>query len=185
MAVFLDVLTKTKFEGNKNRSTSPPTKLKLRRVVSVVCRLIKVQCLWEMLICAAFWEESQHEQKTKPTCQEGRQPVGMGLPVVMQRERERERKRSESDTRLGGGGCLRRQQRVWGETLLLLVGLLRTSWHFIRFLQIITWRKMEQVLKAASQVFSKPGTFTCYFLFNHPTPPHWILAKKGQFYQKK
>lgn len=91
MAVFLDVLTKTKFEGNKNRSTSPPTKLKLRRMVSVVCRLIKVQCLWEMLICAAFWEESQHEQKTKPTCQEGRQPVGMGLPVVMQREREREK----------------------------------------------------------------------------------------------
>lgn len=29
MAVFLDVLTKTKFEGNKNRSTSPPNKTKV------------------------------------------------------------------------------------------------------------------------------------------------------------
>lgn len=42
---------------------TPQTKLKLRRVVWVVRALIKVQCSWEMLICATSWEESQHEQK--------------------------------------------------------------------------------------------------------------------------
>lgn len=69
---------------------------------------------------------------TKQTCREGRQPVGVGLPVVMQSEREG----SECATRLGGVGWLMRQWSLWGETLLLLlVGWLdATRWHFIRSL---------------------------------------------------
>lgn len=42
---------------------------------------------------------------------------------------------------------------------------------------------MEQVLKASSQVLKKPVTFTCYFLFNHPTPPN--LGKKKAILSKK